>query len=78
MPIPGNLNLVNPPDVTHMMNFTRLPRFSVCIIEKPGRSLGTRLSTVCIHVLTNNSLLISLFDGIGGVGGIRHAHLKVE
>ena len=29
-----------PPDVTHMMNFTRLPRFSVYIIET---TLGTRL-----------------------------------
>ena len=25
-----------PPDVTHVMNFTRLPHFSACIIEKLG------------------------------------------
>ena len=31
---PGAKSL--PPDVTHVMNFTRLPRFSTCIIEKLG------------------------------------------
>ena len=29
-----------PPDVTHMMNFTRIPHFSVYIVEKLGGASG--------------------------------------